>query len=862
MRGRTHHRQIRRFQLPVIPPRMVVEGVVILALFFCPLALGSVPAWAIGIMLGLAVLSGLVLGLSERHGTFALPLVGALLCGIALYVGLQCLPLPMGLLRFLSPQTAGSYSFSLEDLPGAAGWHPLSLDGPATGRELAKALAYAVVFFVAYQLATSRRVRRRIAAALALSGLLIAAIGYVHRLLGLGQLFGRPIYEVATPRFVTTFGNSNNAAGLFVLCAPIALGLALRSHDGSKRVLWGLAYLLIGAAVFLTVSRGGMAAFLIGQIVFAAILWRNRPPPASESDIALRAPQAQSRLASTLIAVAAVLSVAGYLGYQPIADRLSDISSPERARHTGKLVGFVESLGMVRDFPLTGIGRGAFPTTSARYLSFAQTAEYVENEPIQLAVDLGIPAAIAVLLILLFAFVRAGRLKDLGPLELGLWVGLLSLGLQNLADFSLELGGVALPAAVALALILSGQARSETQARPAAQLNIPAWAFLACLAAGLPLAAWTLVRSSPDWRVETDRFAKLAPFLDGDAAAAAAGPVLLRHPTSYLLPLAVADRYLHDRMPGAALSWANRAMYFRHDLSAGHLIAATSLAELGRKEQALLEARTYFKLTSGHPAALKSVARFYPAVDDLRAAVDDSGHGLLGLAGFLRARGRLGDAARVAELAVVASPEDPTVHEQTADVLTSAGQVDEAEAEAQRAIALAPDQSSGFLALENARAMAGDLEGAEAALAEGLRVHPVQDDLVLALVKLQLSMGHAELAEASLHQLGPQVSEAQRAQLFALQGAIYAREGRTVKAEEAYRNAVRLAPGAGYAWTLVQLLEGDSQLGAAQQVLQELRASVGEEQRPAIDKRVAQEQERMRAVEEKANAQTFLRSQP
>jgi predicted Zn-dependent protease len=256
------------------------------------------------------------------------------------------------------------------------------------------------------------------------------------------------------------------------------------------------------------------------------------------------------------------------------------------------------------------------------------------------------------------------------------------------------------------------------------------------------------------------------------------------------------------------------------------------------------------------------VARFYPAVDDLRSAVDDSGAGLESLAEFLVARGRLGDAARVAELAVVAAPEDPGIHCRAAGVLIAAGQLDEAEAVAQRAIALAPDQSSGFLALENARATAGDLEGAEAALAEGLRVHPVQDDLVLALVKLQLSTGHAEQAEASLHQLGPQISEGQRAQLFALQGAIYAREGRTVKAEEAYRNASRLAPAAGYAWTLVQLLEGDSQLNAAQQVLQELRASVGEEQRPAIDKRIAQERERMGAAEEKAKAQTFLRSQP
>jgi Flp pilus assembly protein TadD len=215
----------------------------------------------------------------------------------------------------------------------------------------------------------------------------------------------------------------------------------------------------------------------------------------------------------------------------------------------------------------------------------------------------------------------------------------------------------------------------------------------------------------------------------------------------------------------------------------------------------------------------------------------------------------------MAELAVIATPNDANVHGQAADVLTSAGQFEEAEAEAQRAIALAPDQPTGYVQLENARAAAGDLEGAERAVAEGVAANPAQDDLVLAQVKLQLALGHAEQAEASLRQLGPQLSEAQRAQLFALQGAVYAREGRTVRAEEAYRNAARLAPEAGYGWTLVQLLEGETKLAAATQVLQELRASASDEQRPAIDRRIVQEQERMRALETKANARAILTPQ-
>src|SRR5581483_12212664 len=314
------------------------------------------------------------------------------------------------------------------------------------------------------------------------------------------------------------------------------------------------------------------------------------------------------------------------------------------------------------------------------------------------------------------------------------------------------------------------------------------------------------------------------------------------------------DRYLRDRMPGAALSWANRAMYFRRDPSTAHLIAATALAEMGRKTQALLEARTYYRASAGRLEAIQSLARFYPEIDDLRLAVDDSGRGLLSLADYFASRKREGDAARSAELASVASPEDAQVHVRAAGILTASGQVDEAEHEAQRAVELAPDQPGGYLALAAARSAEGDSDGARQALANGLRAQPGQDSLVLALVQLHLAQGHPELAEQALKDLGPQISGDQRAQLFGLQGQIYARQGRTVKAEEAYRNALRLAPSAGYGWNLVALLENQSKLAAAQEVLQELRASAGEDQRAFIDKRIAQEQARMRELETKATA--------
>jgi tetratricopeptide (TPR) repeat protein len=513
-----------------------------------------------------------------------------------------------------------------------------------------------------------------------------------------------------------------------------------------------------------------------------------------------------------LVALSIVIGASAYLAYGPVLERFAEFSTPAAITHSGKFAGFEATTEMIRDFPVAGIGRGAFPTTSARYLPFAQTAEYVEDEPLQLAVDLGLPAALALMVVLALALVAILRIRELGPVECGLCAGLLALGAQNLGDFSLELSGVALPATVALAVLLRGRSQQVS----AWLGTIPARAVLATVLVALPLSAWALARASPNWRHETDAFARFAPYADGAQAAAAATPILVRHPTSFVVPLAIADRYLRDRIPGAALDWAGRAMYFKRDLSTAHLISAVALAEVGRRSQAQIEARLYFRLTHGDLAALKALAPFYPDLDDLRGCVDDSGAGLLALADFLQQRKRFGDSSRAAELAAESSPDDARVHDRVANDLTADAQPDEAELEAQRGIALAPDDPTGWLALAAARRGGGDLEGAHDALEQGLHAAPGQDDLTLALARLDLAAGHPERAESDLKFLGPQVGTGARAQLFALEGEIYAREGRTVKAEESYRSALRLTPA--YSWNLVVLLESESKLGAAQQV--------------------------------------------
>jgi predicted Zn-dependent protease len=803
-------------------------------------------------MLSLSCLALLAFALGQGGRRVPLPAVGLGLFAAPGFVAAQCLPLPPWLLRVLSPQGAETYAFSLAGLPAATHWHPITLDGPATARELAKALAYACAFAVAYAIAGRQRARRRVAAALALAGLTIALLGYGHLLFNADRLFGLPIFKEAAPPFVTTFGNKNHAAGFLSLCAPVALGLSLRGRNRRRQALWGLAYVLTGAAVFLTGSRGGIAAFLVAQCALAALLWvlRERPADSGRPQRPRGSPQAA---VAAICAAALVVAIAGYLAYDPVIDRLSTVNSVEKVESDSKIVGFGQSLALLRDFPLTGIGRGALPTVGGHYLTFSPgTAEYIENEALQALVDFGIPFGAALLGLILFAFGRAVLRRDLGPLECGLTAGLLAVGLQNLVDFSFEMGGVALPSLVALALLCRAPESEspESSGAPSTRWCFPRLAALSAGATSLALGLLALPASAANWQTETNAFALASAKMKATEAEPAGIAILESHPASFVVPLAIADRYLADRQPAHALHWLNRAMYFKPTLAAPHVTAAEALAELGRKDQALLEARLYFETSHGSNDALVAMVPLYPKLADLEQAVPETHYGLLSLSWFLQSRGRLDDASAAARAGIALDPADSALRRQLASLLLLQQKPLDAEVEARKSLELAPEVADSYLTLSAVLSAKGEAAPAQAALQEGLHRLSGQRDLVLALVRLDLRLGQTEAAEAALKLMGPVATSPLRAELLSVQGDIYQSEGRLVKAEDSYEAAARLQPGGGYEWTLAALFERQSRFDAAVEQLQRIEGIATGEAKAQLTARIAKDGRQSKELEQ------------
>lgn len=512
----------------------------------------------------------------------------------------QCVPLPFGLLRALSPAAAALRALPPAVAPGSA---PLSLDWPATLSALAVPAAAACALAAAGML--TERSRRLLCAAPFVAALLQALIGFAR--------FDGGVHG--------TFVNRNHLAALLVFGALTALGAGLVRTE--RRVLWLLGSALCAAAALLTLSRGAALALVAGVLL---ILVRQR-----------------RRTMVAILVPALALSAGLYLAGGPLLDRAAQLAPGQLVSTDVKVRSFGAALRTVPEFPLFGVGRGTWGAVSELHRSVPGevTFVYVENEPLQLAAELGLPLALLVLALLAWGFFSA---QPAPGLELGAAAGLLALALQNLVDFNLELMGVALPAAVALGA-LCGSPRFPWLARGGALL-----AAAAC--AGLVFAT---------------------PLLSDAELAARAPGMQARHPADWLVSLSEAVQQLEQKKPGAALAWAVRAQELSPRSWRAHAVSAAALLQLGRPAQARVE--TKLALAGGNYSlipgdALDVAARSAHGLDELLEATPAEPPVRAALVQRLHERGRDDEARAVAreELALAAGEARHTLLQSLAEL--------------------------------------------------------------------------------------------------------------------------------------------------------------------------------------------------
>jgi O-antigen ligase len=404
------------------------------------------------------------------------PPIGALaaaLTAVATGVALQLIPLPAGVFLRISPAAdafLSSYDFAYRMRSANSVEHAISIapDQTALGLTLFLALA---LFLMGTVLVLSARGARRVTQPLIALGGVLAFIGIVQAAL-LGDADGNVkfIYGFWQPRFggnpFGPFVNRNHFAGWMLMMLPLAVASAcakweeFRQKDlAASRTLLeslstpaGAAFMLVVAAaalmslaMLMTQSRSGLAAFVAELVLFGGVLIHH------QSSI-------RARVAAAALVATVGIGAIGWAGFDMVARRLAavrgDVVSP-----IGRLQAWSDGVRIVRDFPLTGTGLNTFGRAMMVYQTGEKRLHYQEahNEYLQIAVEggllIGVPALIAIGVFIRDVRRRFREAPKRGTtywLRVGAVVGLVSIALQSLVEFSLQMpGNAALFAAVA-----------------------------------------------------------------------------------------------------------------------------------------------------------------------------------------------------------------------------------------------------------------------------------------------------------------------------------------------------------------------------------------------------------------------------
>lgn len=420
----------------------------LVVLLWAPAPLGSNRAWA-GALLAFWVLAltlWWIAGCMRSNRSLppilrdAWPMILCALLWLG-YIWLQLLPLPIGVLKLLSPQAARWYlAAAAPDTPGAV---PLTLDRYATLEAACRSTAYIAFFLLSLVLLSTRDRIRFTAYALIASGVLHALYGAS---IGLQNPTG-----VASG----TFANRNHYAAYLVMCLSVGIGVLIASLSGARNSSWGhffrsliqwmitpkmalrLGLVIMVIALVLTRSRMGNSSFFISLLVTGAI----------GLILSKRATKSMVILLISLIAID-VFIVGTYFGTQRVIESIAHTTAKTEDR--GDVAGY--ALDMWIDYPVFGSGLGSFPTVFPRYSGERTPVSYTHahNDYLEFAAEVGFIGVALLGLMVVMSFAAALRAQYLrrDPLmrgmSFGAMMGILALMIHSAVDFNLRIPANAL----------------------------------------------------------------------------------------------------------------------------------------------------------------------------------------------------------------------------------------------------------------------------------------------------------------------------------------------------------------------------------------------------------------------------------
>ena len=247
-----------------------------------------------------------------------------------------------------------------------------------------------------------------------------------HGVLDLQRVYGMFVPPTPLRWSRGPFVNGNNLAGYVNLALFAGAGLWLSPERKLPAWPFLLGIPILAAQVLLSESRGGILCLVLGTLWLGYRTLRHRRIVSGRL------------LASVAAAVMLSLVVALAVGGARLPATLSDLDMQ------AKVSVWRWSLDMIRDFPVFGVGRGAFETAFEPYRRLlghevTMVFPYAENFLLQWVADWGVAVAVVAFAAAVALVWRplAGAVHE--PLASALATGLGAILLQNLVDLGLEI---------------------------------------------------------------------------------------------------------------------------------------------------------------------------------------------------------------------------------------------------------------------------------------------------------------------------------------------------------------------------------------------------------------------------------------
>jgi O-antigen ligase len=346
----------------------------------------------------------------------------------------------------------------------------LSFD-PYSTRLLLLQIAALTVYFAAVLAFTDSPKRYRLLARL------VVVFGFLLAVFGLLQFFTSPdkIYwlrELPQSRPFGPFINRHHFAGYMEMTLALPLGMIFSGAiEAERRPLYIFVAVMMGVALILTNSRGGMVS-LVAVIFFLVVVTGLQKSSTSDDD----APQSRARAAMLRAALGLGLIAALALGALTLGGEgaltrfFGTVTASDPT--TGRAHFWSVALQIFRDHPIIGAGLGSFGLMYTQYdtRNGLLRVDHVHNDYLQVLTDVGIIGAALGLLFIYWLF-RQGfarrETKDLyrRGVTTGALAGCFGVLVHSFFDFTLHTTSNSLLFLV-LAALATVDSRVEKAAKP------------------------------------------------------------------------------------------------------------------------------------------------------------------------------------------------------------------------------------------------------------------------------------------------------------------------------------------------------------------------------------------------------------